>query len=170
MQLNVAGELAQLKRMSTRDLRSRYAEVFGEGTNANNKPWLIKRIAWRLHALAEGDLTERARRRAEELACDADIRQNPPRTETVYRPADEELTTTRTIPFKADDRLPAAGTILARPYKGETLQVRVLADGFEFEGQVYGTLSVVAKAITGTHTNGFLFFRAALNGRASKVD
>src|SRR5579872_4997674 len=94
MHLNVAKEMAQLKRMSTPDLRARYAEVFGEETNANNKPWLIKRIVWRLQALAEGDLSERAKRRAGELACDADLRMNPPRTETAYRPAPEELTTT----------------------------------------------------------------------------
>jgi hypothetical protein len=165
MQLNVAKELAQMKRMSTPALRARYAEVFGEATLANNKPWLIKRIAWRLQALAEGDLSERARRRAEELACDADIRRNPPRSEAAYRPAAEELTTSRTIPYKADDCLPAPGTVLSRPYKGETLQVRVLDDGFEFEGENYSSLSAVAKTITGTHTNGFLFFRAALNGQ-----
>jgi hypothetical protein len=165
MQLNVARELAQMKRMSTLDLRSRYAEVFGESTNANNKAWLVKRISWRLQALAEGDISERARRRAEELACDADIRQNPPRSESAFRPAPQELTATRSIAFKADERLPPPGTVLTRPYRGETLQVRVLTDGFEFEGESYHSLSAVAKAITGTHTNGFLFFRAALNGQ-----
>jgi hypothetical protein len=168
MHLNVAKELAQLKRMSTLDLRSRYAEVFGEATNANNKPWLIKRIVWRLQALAEGDLSERAKRRAEELACDADLRVNPPRNETAYRPAPEELTTTRTIPFKADDRLPPPGTVLSRPYKGDTLQIRVLADGFEFEGQVYASLSAVARAVTGSHCNGYHFFRDALNGQGDE--
>jgi hypothetical protein len=168
MHLNVAKELAQLKRMSAPDLRSRYAEVFGEATNANNKPWLIKRIVWRLQALAAGDLSERARRRAEELACDADLRLNPPRTEPGYSPAPDELTTTRTIPFKPDDRLPPAGTVLSRPYRGETLQVRVLADGFEFEGQVYGSLSAVARAVTGSHCNGYHFFRDALNGQGDQ--
>ena len=55
-----------------------------------------------------------------------------------------------------------AGTVITRVYKGETLQVKVLADGFEFEGEVYPSLSAVAKRITGSHTSGFLFFR--LNG------
>ena len=56
------------------------------------------------------------------------------------------------------------GTVITRPYKGETLRVKVLANGFEFEGKNYPSLSAVAKAITGSHTSGFLFFR--LNGKA----
>ena len=49
-------------------------------------------------------------------------------------------------------------------YKGEQLQVLVLAEGFEFEGKVYNSLSSLAKSITGTHTNGFLFFKLNQNG------
>ena len=36
---------------------------------------------------------------------------------------------------------------------------QVLAEGFGYAGQVYGSLSAVAKAVTGSHCNGFLFFR-----------
>ncbi len=162
MNLNVAREVAALKRMTVKELRARFAEVFGEATRANNKPWLVKRIAWRLQAQAEGDLSERARRRAAELANDADLRLNPP-----FIPADdgpEELTQTRTLRFQPDERLPPPGTVLTRAYKGQTLQVLVLAEGFEFEGRVYGSLSAVAKAITGSHCNGYLFFRMADKG------
>jgi hypothetical protein len=56
-------------------------------------------------------------------------------------------------------RLPIPGTILTRPYKGTILQVKVLESGFEYEGIVYRTHSAVANAITGTHCNGFQFFR-----------
>ena len=77
--LNVTREVAALQRLGVKALRERYAEVFGEATPARNKVWLVKRIAWRLQALAEGDLSERARRRAAELANDADLRLNPPR-------------------------------------------------------------------------------------------
>ena len=52
--------------------------MFGEETPGNNKPWLIKRIAWRLQALAEGDLSERARRRAAALVHEADLRLSAP--------------------------------------------------------------------------------------------
>jgi hypothetical protein len=158
MDLNIVKEVAALQRMAVKQLRSRYAEVFGETTNAKNKAWLVKRVAWRLQALAEGDLSERARQRATELANDADLRLNPPRTSAPV-PAAEVRTQTRTLRFQADDRLPPPGTVLTRKYKGETLQVMVLADGFEYKGQVYASLSAVAKAITGSHCNGYLFFR-----------
>ena len=73
MDLNVGKEVAALQRLTVKELRTRYAEVFGEATNANNRAWLVKRLAWRLQALQEGNLSDRARRRAAELACDADL-------------------------------------------------------------------------------------------------
>jgi hypothetical protein len=162
MDTNVGRELAALQRLTVKELRNRYAEVFGEPTNANNRAWLVKRIAWRLQALAEGDLSERARRRAAELASDADLRMNPPRT----MPAEvsEDRTSTRILAFQPDDRLPPPGTVLTRKYKGGVLQVKVLPHGFEYEGEVYGSLSAVARAITGSHCNGFLFFKLGDKG------
>jgi hypothetical protein len=47
-------------------------EVFQEETPCRNRNQLFRRIAWRLQALAEGDLTDRARQRAQEIARDAD--------------------------------------------------------------------------------------------------
>jgi hypothetical protein len=78
-QLNVGKELAALERLTVRQLRARYAEVFGEETRSRHKDHLIKRIVWRLQALATGGLSERARARAAELANDADLRMLPPR-------------------------------------------------------------------------------------------
>ena len=60
--------------------------------------------------------------------------------------------------------LEAVGSLLVRKYRGHMLQVRVLADGFEFEGDVHPSLSAVAKAITGSHCNGYLFFQIAGKG------
>jgi hypothetical protein len=68
------------------------------------------------------------------------------------------------LKFQADDRLPPPGTVITRKYKGEVLQVKVRTDGFEYEGKVYASLSAVAKAITGSHCNGFLFFRIGGKG------
>jgi hypothetical protein len=161
MQLNVSSEVAAMQRMTMHELRARYAEAFGEATQANNRSWLVKRLAWRLQALAEGDLSERARRRAEELACDADLRLNPPRDAAA---AATERTATEAAPLQQDARLPTPGTVLTRKYKGQDLQVQVLRDGFEYDGQVYRSLSAVAKAITGSHCNGFLFFRLTGSG------
>ena len=155
MSLNVGKEVAALQRAPVSELRTRYAELFGDETQTRNRPWLVKRIAWRLQAMAEGGLSERARQRAVELANDADVRLSPPKP----RPASCEEHTITEAPRFSDDRLPIPGTVLTRKYKGQTLQVRVLANGFEYEGQVFKSLSAVAKAITGTHTSGHLFFR-----------
>jgi hypothetical protein len=162
MDLNIGKELAALQRLTVQELRARYAEVFGEATNANNKTWLIKRTAWRLQALAEGDLSERARQQAAALANDADLRMNPPKAKPATAP--EERTPTAPLRFQPDDRLPPPGTVLTRPYKGQLLQVQVLAHGFEHAGAVYRSLSAVAKAITGSHCNGYLFFRLGGQG------
>lgn len=157
MKAETAQEIAALKRLGTKDLRRRYAEVFGDGTNANNKAWLLKRIAWRLQANAEGGLSERARRRADELANVSDLRLTPPRK--AAGSADGERVVEGRLPEARDTRLPPAGTILCREYRGGTVQVTVLAEGFQHEGKTYPSLSAAAKAITGTHVNGFLFFK-----------
>jgi hypothetical protein len=60
--------LPELERCSTRELRQRYQQLFGESTQANNKPWLIRRIAWRWQAQAEGGLSAAVLQRAQELA------------------------------------------------------------------------------------------------------
>ncbi|HEY7312891.1 MAG TPA: DUF2924 domain-containing protein [Gemmataceae bacterium] len=158
MTLNVGKEIAALQRLTVKELRVRYAEAFGECTNANNRDWLIKRIVWRVQALAEGGLSERARRRAAELANDADLRLSPPKVKAVPTEATGR-TMTGVLAGKADERLPMPGTIITRVYKGQTLQVRILAKGFEYAGEVYKSLSAVAKAVTGSHCNGYAFFR-----------
>ena len=72
-------DIAQLPTLTVTQLRQRYADLFGEITRVGNKQWLVKRIAWRWQAQAEGDLSERARERALHLANDADLRLNPPK-------------------------------------------------------------------------------------------
>jgi hypothetical protein len=156
MPVNVAREIVALRKMTVGQLRARYTEVFGETTNAGNRDWLVKRIAWRLQANAEGDLSERARRRAAELANDADLRLSPPQPRGQTSPSPH----VRVLSLPIDqERLPPPGSVITRVYKGEMLQVRVLDDAFEFEGERYRSLSAVAKAATGQHLNGLAFFR-----------
>lgn len=157
MALNIEQELATLRQMSPKELQERYAAVFGEEPRSRNKVWLVKRIVWRLQALVEGDLSERARRRAMELADDADLRTTAPRN---WKPATTTggQTATTAVAFTADDRLPMPGGVLNREYRGRMIQVDVLPNGFRFDGQVYRSLSAVAKAVTGSHWNGYHFF------------
>jgi hypothetical protein len=175
MKFNLAKELAALERMGPTELRERYLEVFGEPTNANSKAWLVKRIAWRMQANAEGGLADRAIARAHELANDADLRTTAPKPKSAP-PTRQAPTSATTVATSAgvvgtvgsgDPRMPMAGTLITREYKGRTIRVTVLANGsFEFEGEAFKSLSAVAKRVSGSHTNGFLFFGLTKTGGA----
>jgi hypothetical protein len=155
-----------LGRMTVGQLREKYLEVFGEPSRSGNRDFLFKRVAWRLQSLAEGTLSERARKRAEELARDADLRTTLPRP-----PKGTHVGKTVALPapkMTADDRLPLPGTVLTRKYRGRRVEAKVLPQGFEYEGQVYRSLSAVAKAVTGSHWNGHLFFGLTTHKRDRK--
>lgn len=164
-------EIEGLHDLTVAELRERYVTVFGEPTTSRHKDYLRKRIAWRMQANAEGGLSERARRRAEELADEADLRPLAPaaRTVTGRLPAAGHDHPAgggdARQPMHRDPRLPIPGTVLVRKYRGQTITVTVLERGFEYAGQVYRSLTAVAKAITGSHWNGLLFF--GLAGKAA---
>ena len=163
MAMNVGKEITALKKMTVPELRKRYAETFGEGTTSRHKEFLVRRILWRLQANQEGGLSERARQRARELAADSDVRLTAPR----MSPPDAGPARTTSIHFSSDQRLPMPGTIITRRYKDEIIEVRVLPRGFEYAGEVYRTLSAVARRVTGTHWNGFHFFRLRSTGNGN---
>jgi len=164
MQLNMAHEIAVLRRLSNRELQIKFAELFGnDARTTKNRVWLIRRIAWRMQALAEGDLSERARQRAAALANDADIRLSPPRVKPASPPPKPRAKRTPAPRASSPNRL-RTGTVLARVYKGEAIHVKVLDHGFAFDGQVFSSLSAVAKAITSSHCSGYRFFGLAGQG------
>ncbi len=163
---DIGRELARLSRMTVGELRERYREVFGEETRSSNRDFLRKRLGWRIQALAAGGLSERALRRAEELANDADLRVRPPRG-GVLPAAEAGRTVVGRLGVSPDRRLPMPGTVLTRAYRGETVTVTVLDGGFEYGGQVYRSLTAVARAVTGTHWNGFHFFGLCCRGGGS---
>ena len=157
MQLDIDREVAMLQRMTVGDLREKFTEVWGEPTNTRNKQWLIKRIAWKMQANIEGDISARARCRAAELARGTDIRTTAPKSMKPTAKPDGN-TVTGTVQSGDDDRLPPADSEISRVYKGEMIVVRVLANGFEYDGEIYKTLSAVAKKISGQHCSGYHFF------------
>jgi hypothetical protein len=160
VELNIGPEVAALQRMTVGQLQ-RFAELFGEATAASNRAWRVKRIAWRLQALSEGDLSERARRRAQELARDADLRLPSPRSKSATTTSPGPVS----VAAQVDPWRRPPGTILTPPYKGQQIHVQVLTDGSAYAGHVYASLSAVSKAIIGSHTNGYRFFRNTLNHR-----
>src|SRR3954470_9314372 len=113
MEHTVTRQIESLRDMTVSQLRDKYLQVFGESTRLASKDLLTKRLAWRIQSLAEGGLSERAKRRGEELARDADIRLTIPRT---------RMPKTATAPLRMYARLPLPGTVLPRRYKGRTIQ------------------------------------------------
>ncbi len=158
-QAMVEAEIAELQEMTTGQLANLYQQLHGQPTRTRHRQYLIRKNAWRIQANAYGGLSERAKRRAAELANDADIRVMAPKT--LVCPPQGGHSETRTKRFiERDPRIPAAGSAIVRTYKGKKLRLIVLDGdlGFEYEGQQYDTLSAVAKHITGSHINGFRFF------------
>jgi len=150
----VRREIETLRTMKSKALKARYRELFGEDSRSSNRTHLFRRVAWRLQATAEGELSEQARQRAAELASDADLRLRPP--PQFRRELDGEEEKHGNVP--RDLRLPLAGAELTRKYQGRLIVVRVLEDGFEFKGQRFDSLSAIASRVSGTRWNGYSFF------------
>ncbi len=98
---------------------------------------LVLAIAWKLQEKVHGGLTAAQKRRlagiAEELRKGGDVSENP------------------VIRLKP-------GLRLVREWRGETHDVLVLEDGFEWNGERRHSLSAIAREITGTHWSGPRFF------------
>jgi len=156
----IAARINALRRLTVGELREKYREVFGEETRSGNRDWLWKRVAWRIQELEYGGLSERVKRRAGELANELDIRSRVPRGAFEDAPGGKRNTVRMRASELAshDRRLPMPGTVINREYKENIYQVKVLEDGFEYEGRVIKSLSAIAKEITGSHWNGFKFF------------
>ncbi len=144
---SITAQLAALDSMTVAELAVKWAELFSQPTRSRNKAYLRKRLAWRIQELAEGGLSERARARIEELAADAPVRWRKRK-----KPADIKRV------LRRDPRLPEPGTVITRVYKATEHRVTVQHDGFQYGDQRYRSLSKIARQITGTHWNGFLFF------------
>lgn len=154
--MDIKAEIAALEKMTVSQLRQRHEELFQEPTRSSNRQWLFRRLAWRVQSLNEGDLSERARQRARELAREADIRLIPPRGLQLLPSTGHRVD--GAIHLHHDGRLPMPGAVLSRKFKGQMYHVNVLTKGFEFDGELYRSLSAIAHKITGCHWNGYHFF------------
>jgi hypothetical protein len=160
-------ELAALDKMSVGELAERYREVFGEPTRTRNKGYLRKRIAWGIQQRAEASVfSPHALERIEQLAPEAPARWRQP----VARKDGASAPVIATAKAR-DPRLPPVGTVLTRVHDGVEHKVTVLVDdGFEHNGKQYRSLSKIARVITGTPWNGFLFFFGRGHGARNSAE
>ena len=115
------------------------ATLFGTEPPGYNRRFLESRLAYRIQELAYGGLKPETIRRLEALG---------------EQFADRSVTRRRI----RHDAMPIAGTRLLREWQGIEQTVTVLAEGYEWQGRPYRSLSAIARAITGTRWNGLVFF------------
>ena len=145
---DVLGRLAALKTTPAAELQAQWRQLFGREAPPHNRAFLQSRLAYRIQELAYGGLKPETLRRLEALSEQLDGG-NP-----VLRR------------IRVDDK-PVTGTKLVRHYQGVEHTVTVKADGYEWEGRPFKSLSAIARAITGTRWNGWMFFGIAnRRGRA----
>ena len=144
-------KVAKLSDLTIGQLAAKYEKLFGEKCRSRNRRYVHRRIAWKLQADDEGGLSEQAILRATVVAGESLIRLTPPKSRRSKKESK--------VPEKWDPRLPSPGNLIERQYKGKTLHVLVLTNCFEYDGERYKSLTAVARAITGTHCNGFHFFK-----------
>jgi hypothetical protein len=141
--------ITEIQRMNWTELRALWRDIYKEEPRSGNVQWMRKRLCWQVQAEVLGGLSDAAKKRIEELTPLA-LQWLPwgfrsfPEKNTVVSPAER-------------GRL-KPGTVLTRPYKSKTVVVNVREDGFEYDGALFRSLSAVAKAVTGSHWNGRLFF------------
>ncbi len=61
-------------------------------------------------------------------------------------------------PKERESRLPAVGTVITKTYHGQTIEVKVLENGFEYQGKTYKSISRVAMEIVKRPISGYVFF------------
>ena len=130
---NVQKELLELQHMSESELRGKWKALYGTVAPNFSIPFLRRRLAYRIQELAYGGLTE----------------------PTLKKIRDTEVNHTKRKMSKVNLR---AGTIICRIWHRKRYDVTVMTNGFEWNGQIYPTLSAIAKKISGTNRNGLEFF------------
>ena len=144
----IPARLAALKTTPTPELKKQWRQLFETEPPPFNRRYLESRLAYRIQELAYGGLKPETIKRLEALGEQLDGGDKRKRS------------------IRADIR-PIAGTRLIREWQGIEHVVTVLADGFDWQGRPYRSLSAIARAITGTRWNGWTFFGLKNHRRAS---
>ena len=159
-----AARIARIGQMPPRELREAYRHTFGRETTSGNRAWLVRAISNRLREIEESHQRPRALAMAQAVAKDlrceeafARYLQTLPPVAPLQRPT-EAVFELRPASRARDPRIPPSGTVLVRHFGDRDYRVTVTDKGFMLGKHRYRSLSRVAKAITGKHWNGFLFF------------
>ncbi len=152
-------QIGDLPKMNASQLQAVHRQLFGAEHPVANCQHLRRKIAWHLQAAKAGGLPESIRQYAIAVARGTELRvrisENASRRQAGLP---LEQTATTTVIQTQDARLPMPGSLIVKKYKTQTVVVKVLNEGFEYDGRRFASLSAVAGEITGTRWNGFAFF------------
>jgi hypothetical protein len=150
---SVLSIVANLDGLDLNGLRRQWRAHLGGEAPANLSRWLLMKVlAYRLQSDALGDLDKSIRKILRSGKEDA-----------VAAPFDCRAPQTR------DGVGLKAGALLVREWNGKLERVMILEKGFAWNGQTFGSLSQIAKAMTGTNWNGHRFF-GLRQGKTSAAD
>jgi hypothetical protein len=155
MDTSIVAEISRFRQMTVGQLRAEWERLYGETTRSRNRDYLWKRLAWRVQELAYGGLTDATKARILELAPATFTRSQLPRG---FQPDSVVVPTLPGAQTRRDPRLPSPGSTIVRKYRGQTLRLLVLDDGFELDGVHCVSLSEAARVVTGQRWNGPLFW------------
>ena len=142
MSASLEDEIAALPGMSRAHLQAKWRSALKQAPPPHlSKPLLAPLLAYRLQEQAFGGLSPALKRR---------LQRNWPIAST-------EIRCRRRKMLSQSARI-RPGTRLIRQWDGETHQVTVCEQGFEYKGERYRSLSEIARLITGTRWSGPLFF------------
>ena len=162
-------DIADLPKLSAPQLQAIHRELFGGEHPIANCQHLRRKIAWHLQAAKESGLPESVRQYAIAIARGTELRmrisENAARRQAQV-PL-EQTVTTKVIQTR-DARLPMPGSLIVKKYKDQTIVVKVLNEGFEYDGRRFASLSAIAGEITGTRWNGFAFFGLEKEARRAR--
>ncbi len=147
----IAEEIAELRGLRVPDLVVRYEAVYGKPPRVKHREHLWRRIAWKVQEQRFGGLSGAAKRKLDGLIAEIDM---PLVTEN----------TQLKKPIQRVDGEPQLGTVLVRLWRDQEIHATRTDQGWEHNGVVYRSLTAVAKAVTGSHWNGRLFFGLATRG------
>ncbi len=161
--------IGDLPMMNAPQLQAVHRELFGAEHPIANCQHLRRKIAWHLQAGKDGGLPESVRQYAIAIARGTELRirisENASRRQSGV-PLDQTVTTT--VVQTRDARLPMPGSLIVKKYKAQTVVVKVLSDGFEYDSRRFASLSAIAGEITGTRWNGFAFFGLEKEARRAR--
>ena len=156
-------EVAMLQELDLHELRSRWRQrLRGPPPASLSRPLLLRLLAYRLQAKVLGDLDPDSARLLDRLARDHAGRRNAAQK--------RKPKAVPVVPPVPPVRGLKPGTLLMREHAGTMQRVTVLGDGFAWNGTRYGSLSEIARAITGTRWNGPRFFGLGKGGTVRNVE